>query len=75
MTRISLNSHNVALLQVELVHVVIVALAGMLELHLHQVCRIYVSRHVSQPVVGVQLSVLPTYCILAQASAATVLYR
>ena len=56
--RIGLYCHDVALLQVEVVHVVVVSLACILELHLNEVGFVGVSRHVGQPVVGVELSVL-----------------
>ena len=36
-SRTGLYGHHVALLQFQLVHVVVVAFAGVLELHLHQV--------------------------------------
>ena len=67
-SRISFYSHNVALLQVKTVHIVVVTLAGVLELHLNQVGAELVSRHVGQPVVCVQLAVLPSHGVLAQAS-------
>ena len=47
------NGYHVAFLQIQMVHVVVIAFAGMLELHLHEVCRICVPRHVSEPVVCV----------------------
>jgi hypothetical protein len=46
----------------------------MLELHLYQVGGILIARHVSQPVVGVQLAVLSPYSLMAQASVASHLY-
>ena len=57
-SRAGLHGHDVALLQRQVVHVVIVCLACVLELHLHEVGALCVAWHVGQPVVGVQLSVL-----------------
>ena len=65
MTRISLHGHHVTLFQVEVVHVMVVPFAGVLELHLHQVGTLLISRHVGQPVVGVQLTVLASACLFA----------
>lgn len=60
MSRIRLNSHKVALMQVKSVDIVVVAFPCVLELHFHKVRALRVSRHVRQPVVGVQLMVLPS---------------
>ena len=68
--RTSLHGHDVAFLQVQMVHVMIVALAGILELHLNQVGRFAVSRHVGQPVVCVELSVLPAASLCRETAAA-----
>ena len=59
-------SHGVALLQVEMIDIVIVTLSCILELHLYQVGILLVSGHVIQPVVGVELSVLPTASAVAE---------
>ena len=61
MSGISLHSHDIAFLQVQLVDIVIVSLACMLELHLHQVCCFVISWHVSKPVISVELLVLSAY--------------
>jgi hypothetical protein len=50
---------------------VVVALAGMFELYLYQVGGIGISWYVGQPVVGVQLTILSTYGMLAQSAVAT----
>ena len=42
----------------------------MLELYLYEVSSVHVAWHVGEPVVGVQLSVLPAYSLMAQASVA-----
>ena len=69
-TGTGLDGHHVALLQFEVIHVVVIALAGMFELHLHEVGGVHVAGHVGQPVVGVQLSVLSAYGLMAEASVA-----
>ena len=69
-TRTSLYSHHVSLFQFEVVHVVVVSFAGVLELYLYEVCGLHVARHVSQPVIGVQLSVLSTYGLMTESSVA-----
>ena len=67
---VCLDGHDVALLQRQVVHVVVIALAGVLELHLHEVGRFLVARHVGQPVVGVELAVLSAYCLVAESAVA-----
>ena len=62
---ISLHCYNVSLLEVELVDIVIISLAGMLKLHLDEVGGVGVSWHVCQPVVGVQLLVLSSHRYMA----------
>ncbi len=57
-TRAGLDGHDVAFLQGEVVDVVVVAFARVLELHLDEVGGLSIARHVGQPVVGVELSVL-----------------
>ena len=57
--RICLHGHDVAFLQIQVVHIMVVTLACILELHLHQVCRLSIARHVGQPIIGIELFVLP----------------
>ena len=71
-TRIGLYGYNVSLLQVQVVHVVVVTLACILELHFHKVCALCIARYVGKPVVCVQLAVLSTYCASAESSVATI---
>ena len=71
---VSLNRHDVSLFKFEIVGVVVVSLSGMLELHLHQVCGVSIARHVSQPVVGVELFVLSADGIFAKPSVAVAAY-
>ena len=68
----SLNGHNVALLQGQVVVVVVVPLSGILELHFHQVGHLVVAGDVGQPVVGVELVVLPATAAAAKATASVV---
>ena len=58
--RTCLHGHDVAFFQVEVVHIVVITLSGVFKLHFHQVCRLIVSRHICQVVVGVQLLILPS---------------
>ena len=46
MTRVSLYSYDVALLEVEVVYIVIISLSGIFKLHFHQVGALSVSWHV-----------------------------
>ena len=71
MTRTGLHGHDVTLLQGQVVHIVVVALAGVLELHLHQVGRLQVARHVGQPVVCIQLTVLSAHGSSAESTVTT----
>ena len=71
-SRIGLYGYNVALLQVQVVHVVVVTLSCVLELYLHEVCALGIARYVGKPVVCVQLSVLSAYCTSAESSVATI---
>ena len=48
----------------------VVAFTGVLELHLHQVGIVHIAWHVSQPVIGVQLSVLSSYGFFAESTVA-----
>ena len=59
-SRTSLYSHHVALLEVEVVDIMIISLAGIFELHLHEVGALGIARYVGKPVVGIQLAVLAT---------------
>ena len=54
---ICLHCHYIALLQVKVVDVMVVALSGVFELYLHKVGSLCVARNVSQPVECVQLFV------------------
>ena len=65
MTGVCLYRHVVALLKRQVVDVMIIALAGVLELNLHEVGALGVPRHVGKPVVGVQLTVLTSACSMA----------
>ena len=69
-----LDGHDVAFLQLQAVHVVVIAFAGILELHLYEVCNLIVSGHVGQPVIGIQLVVLASASLAAQASVAAGAY-
>ena len=69
-----LHSHDVALLQVYVVYIMIVALACVLELHLHKVGLVRVSRNVVQPVVCVELPVLSSASSVAQSVVAVACY-
>ena len=71
MARVSLHSHDVALLQVQVVHIMIISLAGILELHLHEVGALSVSWYVGEPVIGVQLSVLSAHSLITEPSVAS----
>ena len=67
-TWVGLYGHDVTLLQRQVVHVMVISLAGMFELHFHQVGRFCIARDVGQPVVGVQLPVLSADGLHAQPS-------
>ena len=54
------HGHDVALAELQVVHIVVVTFACVLELHLHEVGRLVVSRHVGKVVVGIELTVLTT---------------
>ena len=68
MSGVRLHGNHIALLQVEVVHIVVISLSGVLELHLHEVGAFIVSRNVGKPVVGVQLSVLPSHGTATESS-------
>ena len=70
MARVGLHGHDVALVEVQVVHVVVVTFAGVLELHFHKVGALGVARHVGKPVVGVELLVLTAYGAAAEATVA-----
>ena len=70
MPRRGLNGHDIAFLQVEVVAVVEVALAGVLELHLHQVRHVGIPRYVGQVVVDVQLAALLGAAAIAESAIA-----
>ena len=61
--------YDVAFLQGYLVAVAEISLAGILELNLYQLALIGIARNVCQPVVGVQLLVLPAATLAAETSA------
>ena len=70
-----LYGNDVAFLQGQVVDVVIVTLTCMFKLHLYQVGVFGIAWYVSQPVVGVQLSVLTTYGLMAESSVTSDLDR
>ena len=72
--RTCLHRHDVALLQVNVVDIVVVALAGVFKLYLHEICALLVAWHVGQPVVGVELLVLSSASTVAEASVAVACY-
>ena len=65
-SRVCFNSHGIAFLKVKVIDIVIVTLACVLELHLYEIGILLVARHVIQPVVGVELSVLPAASAVAE---------
>ena len=71
-TRVSLYRHYIALLQVEVIHIVIISLTGILELYLHEVSTFSIARYIGKPVVCVELSVLSSYALSAQTTVAAV---
>ena len=73
-TGVGLHGNDVAFLQVEVVDIMVIALAGVLKLHLDQVGRLGVARHVGQPVVGIELLVLPPHAFVGKAATATGAY-
>ena len=68
---IGLHSHNVAFLQPEVIDIVVISFARVLELHLHQVGRLSVAGYISQPVVGVELLVLSPHSGAAESTVAS----
>ena len=73
--RVSLYGNDVTLSEVKVVDVVIISFAGVLKLHLNKVSTLGVARYVCQPVVGVQLAVLPATSSQAQTTVAPVVYK
>ena len=73
--RIGLDGNHVAFLQLQVVDVVVISLAGVLELNLHQVGVFNVAWHIGQPIVGVQLSVLAPYGLMAESAVTAGHYR
>ena len=71
---IGFHGDDVSLLQGQVVHVVIISLAGMFELNFHQVSSFCIARHIGQPVVGVQLTILTAYSMFAESSVAACHY-
>ena len=51
--RTGLHGYDVAFLQVQVIHVVVIALTSVLELYLHQVGVFGIARYVCQPVIGI----------------------
>jgi hypothetical protein len=43
----------------------VISLTGVLELNFHKVSGLRIARHVGKPVVGVQLTILTAYCLMA----------
>ena len=72
MTRVSLYRHYIALLQVEVIHIVVISLTGILELYLHEVSTFSIAGYIGKPVVCVELSVLSSYALSAQTTVAAV---
>ena len=68
MPRVGLHGNNVAFLQVEIVYVVIISLACVLELHLNKVGRFHVAWNVGEIVVRVELLVLSAASFATQAA-------
>ena len=71
-TRVSFHSHYIALFEVQVVHIMVISLSGILELHFHKVGAFCVTWYVCEPVVCVQLSVLSSYALSAQTTVAAV---
>ena len=45
-TQVSLYSHYIALLQVEVIHIVVISLTGIFELYLHEVGAFSIAGHI-----------------------------
>ena len=74
MSRTGFHGYCVAFLQVEIVHVVVVSFPRVLELHLHEVGALGIAGHISQPVVSVQLLILPSAALATETSVATAVH-
>ena len=74
-TRTGFNSYHITFLQFELIDVMVIAFACVFKLHLDQVGEFRISRHVSQPVVGVQLAVLAAHGFMSQTTVAAATHR
>ena len=72
MTGIGLHSHIITFRQRQMIDVMIVSFARILELNLHKVSAFRVARHVSKPVVSVELMVLTATSAAAQPTVASV---
>ena len=70
MPRAGLNGHHVAFRETEFIDVMIISLARVLKLYLHEVGAFGVSGHVGQPVICVELPVLPPTSFMAEAAVA-----
>ena len=66
--RTCLHSYDVALTEVQVVDVMIISLARILELHLHEVRVLLITRHIIQIVVGIELLVLPAAGAMAESA-------
>ena len=73
-SRTGFHGHPVAFFQVEFIVVVVIPFSRILELHFHKVGVVGIARHVVQPVVGVQLVVLPTAAAATESAVAVVGY-
>ena len=69
MSRRCFYGHDVALFKRYMVAIAEISFAGILELNFYQVAFFSVSGNVGQPVVGVQLLVLPAATFAAETSA------
>ena len=67
-SRTCFHCHNVAFFQLDIVHIVVISLSCVLELHLHEVGVLFVSGYIVQPVVGVVLLVLPSASAVTQSA-------
>ena len=74
-TRTCLNRHDIALVQVDVVDVVVVTLARVLELHLHEVGGFCITRDVCQVIVRIQLFILSSATFGAKSPARPVQFE
>ena len=72
MTGISLNGNIVALDERQVVDIVIISLSCILELNLNEVSAFSVSRHISKPVVCIELAVLTSASVATESAVAAV---